>query len=137
MKPRDAVLVMLCALVVGLPGCDDDDFDPALVTGVDWPLDSLQRPDFAVLRVEPGLYTLRLESDGALRARSDCNRCAGRYTLSGSSITVGPLACTRAFCGDTSLDQPYTAALQSARTVDGDAERLVVSGAEGTLRYVR
>jgi heat shock protein HslJ len=131
------MVMALCALALSLPACDDDDFDPALVTGVDWTLDSLQRPDFAVLRVAPGLYTLRLEPDGRLSARSDCNRCAGRYTLSGSSFTVGALACTRAFCGDASLDQPYAAALQSAQTIDGDDDRLVVSGGEGTLRYVR
>jgi len=30
---------------------------------------------------EPALYLLRLEPDGSLRARVDCNRAGGRYRL--------------------------------------------------------
>ena len=135
--PRATAAALLFAIVAVLPGCDDDELDPSMITGVEWTLQSLQRTDFAVLTVEPGRYTLRLEPDGALRARSDCNICVGRYSLTGSSITVSALACTRAFCGQESLDREYQRALESARTLDGDDERLVVLGAEGTLRYIR
>ena len=134
---RATAAALLLAIVAVLPGCDDDELDPSMITGVDWTLQSLQRTDFAVLTVEPGRYTLRLEPDGALRARSDCNICVGRYSLAGSSITVSSMACTRAFCGEESLDREYQRALLSARTLDGDDERLVVLGAEGTLRYLR
>jgi heat shock protein HslJ len=134
MKP---VTALLCLLAIGLPACDDDAFDPARVTGLEWRLESFQRPDGAVMPAGPGRYTLTLEPDGSARVRSDCNSCFGRYTLSGSSLTVDTLGCTRVFCGDTSLDQPYVRALQSARTVDGNESRLVVSGSEGTLRFVR
>jgi heat shock protein HslJ len=133
-KPSAAVL---CLLMFVLAGCEDDGFDPATVTGVEWRLESLQRPDGAVFRVDLGRYTLRLEPDGSARVRSDCNSCGGSYTLSGSTLTVGALACTRAFCGEASLDQPYVKALQFARSVDGGSGRLVVRGSEGTLRYVR
>ena len=128
---------LLCLLAGGLTSCDDGGFGPSRVTGVEWRLESLQRPDGAVLQVDPGRYTLSLDTDGRLGVRSDCNSCFGSYALSGSSLTVAALGCTRAYCGDDSLDQPYVRALQSARSVNGDDSRLVVSGTEGTLRFVR
>jgi heat shock protein HslJ len=128
---------LLCLLVGGLTSCDDGGFGPSRVTGVEWRLASLQRPDGAVLQVDPGRYTLSLDAGGPVRVRSDCNSCGGRYSLSGSSLTVAALGCTRAYCGDDSLDQPYVRALQSARSVDGGESRLVVSGPEGTLRFIR
>jgi heat shock protein HslJ len=131
------VTALLCLVAIGLTACDDAEFDPGRVTGVEWRLESLQRPDGAVLPADPGRYTLSLAADGSARVRSDCNSCGGRYTLSGSSLAVDALGCTRVFCGDDSLDQPFVRALQAARSVDGDESRLVVSGTEGTLRFTR
>ena len=128
---------LLCLTASALTSCDEDAFDPARVTGVEWRLESLQRLDGAVLPVDRGRYTLTLDTDGRLGVRSDCNSCFGSYALSASSLAVAALGCTRAFCGDDSLDQPYVRALQSARSVNGDDSRLVVSGPEGTLRFVR
>ena len=131
------VTTVLCLVAVGLAGCRDADFDPAHVTEVEWRLESLQRPDGSILQPGPRRYTLRLEADGSVRVRSDCNSCFGGYSLSDVNLTVGALGCTRAYCGDDSLDQPFVRALQAARSVDGDESRLVVSGSEGTLRFTR
>jgi heat shock protein HslJ len=131
------VSALLCLVAIGLAACDDVAFDPGLVTDVEWQLESLQRPDGAVLPADPGRYTLSLGADGSARVRSDCNSCRGGYSLSGASLTVGALGCTRVFCGEDSLDQPFVRALHSARSVDGDDRRLVVTGSEGTLRFVR
>ena len=138
-KEKRLAAVALWGLTMALAGCgdDDDDVDPSAVTGVDWRLESLQRPDFAVLQVDPGLYSLRLDANGSLRARSDCNACVGSYTLTGSSFTVAALPCTRVFCGEASLDSEYVRALQAAQSLDVDDERLIVFGTQGTLRYAR
>jgi heat shock protein HslJ len=135
--PAKRPATLLCLLACMPVACDDDDFDASGATGVEWRLQSLQRADGAVLQAAPRRYTLRLDADGTAHVRSDCNSCVGGYTLSGSSLGLTALACTRAFCGEASLDQPYVRALQSARTVDGSPERLVVRGAEGTLRFSR
>lgn len=134
---RPGIAAPTLALLVALAGCDEDEPDLSGVTGVEWRLESLQRPDGAVLQVEPGRYTLRLDADGSAQARSDCNSCFGSYSLSGPSVTVGPLGCTRVFCGEVSLDQPYVRALQSARSLDARGDRLVVTGGQGTLHYRR
>ncbi len=107
------------------------------MTGVAWRLESLQRADFSVVQVDLGRYTLQLETDGSLRARSDCNSCGGTYTLSGETFTVSPLTCTRVFCGEASLDQEYVRALQAAQSLDEDDDRLTVLAGAQTLRYVR
>jgi heat shock protein HslJ len=131
------VSALLCLVAIGLAACDDVAFDPGLVTDVEWRLESLQRPDGSILQPGPRRYTLRLEADGSVRVHSDCNSCFGGYSLSEANLTVGALGCTRAYCGDDSLDQPFVRALQSARRVEGDESRLVVSGSEGTLRFTR
>ena len=133
---RNRIPAVVLALA-SLAGCGDDDVvDPSAVTGVAWRLESLQRADFSVVQVDPGLYTLQLEPDGSLRARSDCNLCNGGYTLSGSSFTVSGLSCTRAFCGEASLDTEYVRALQAAQSLDEDDDRLTVVAVANTLRYV-
>jgi heat shock protein HslJ len=124
--------------LASLAGCGDEDVvDPSAVTGVEWRLESLQRADFSVVRPELGLYTLTLDANGSAHARSDCNLCNGGYTLSGSSFTVNALSCTRAFCGETSLDTEYVRALQAAQSLDQDDDRLTVLAGGQTLRYVR
>ena len=127
----------LALLLAGLAGCDEAEPDLTAVTGIEWRLESFQRPDGAVLQVEPGRYTLRLDPDGSAEVRSDCNSCFGSYSLSGARVAIGPLGCTRVFCGEASLDQPHVRALQSARSLDAGGDRLVVAGDEGTLRYRR
>src|SRR3712207_9158923 len=66
------------------------------------------------------------------RSRSDCNSCGGAYTLSGSSLDIGPVACTRAFCGDTSLDPAFARAIERARTISVDGEQMTIRG-EGVI----
>ena len=76
--------------------------------------------------------------DGSrLGARSDCNQCGGSYTLSNGSFAVGPLACTRAYCGDQSLDTVYSGILGEARSLQMDGETLIVGSNGGTLWYTR
>jgi heat shock protein HslJ len=137
MRNRIATVALALAALTGC-GDDDDIVNPSDVTSVEWRLESFQRADFSVVRPDPaGRYTLRLEPDGALAARSDCNVCGSRYTLSGEAFTVSPLTCTRVFCGEASLDPEYVAALEAAQSLDEDDDRLTVHAGATTLRYVR
>ena len=73
------------------------------------PADSLVGPTWRLVRFQGGddrvmvpgdrtSYTLAFGADGRVSARIDCNRGAGGYKLSGSSIEFGPMAITRAMC---------------------------------------
>lgn len=54
----------------------------------------------------PQNYTLTFREDGTLSGKADCNTFNGTYSQQGGiSITIG--ASTKAYCGDSSLDQQY------------------------------
>src|SRR5690242_5681835 len=69
----------------------------SIETNAVWKLQSLVRADSSQATInDPSLFTMSLADDGALQARADCNRASGRYTTSGSTISVGPMAVTKA-----------------------------------------
>jgi heat shock protein HslJ len=78
-----------------------------------------------------------LYEDGTVSGSAGCNNYNAPYELDGESITVGPAATTRKFCGDPEgiMDQEtqFLEALQSVAvyTIDGDS--LEMRTAEGSL----
>ena len=136
MTTRIALAAAVLALVSA--GCRDRTADEAAIIGIEWRLDSIERPRGPALSAAGRSYTLLLGTDGRASVRSDCNSCGGGYTLAGSSLAVTPLACTRVYCGDESLDPAYPAILQGARSwsLQGD-RRLVITAADGSLVFVR
>ena len=68
-----------------------------------------ERPD------DPALYTMRLNSDGTVSMRLNCNRAKGTWSAKpsgdGSSghFEFGPLAMTRALCPPPSMDESIAA----------------------------
>lgn len=131
-------LLLAAAGAVMLTACDNDALAPSNVVGATWTLVSLQEAGAAAVVVDnPARYTLEFSSEGRLLVRSDCNSCGGPYSLADTSLEVGPLACTKAFCGDTSLDAPYTVALQRARSVSVTDSELRIAGGGRTLRFRR
>jgi heat shock protein HslJ len=47
---------------------------------------------------------LVFSADGTVEGNSGCNAFSGPYTAIGTSMTIGPLAVTRAACASPSLD---------------------------------
>lgn len=83
-------------------------------------------------------YTLTF-AEGRGSTQVDCNQCNGVLTVSGQTLTVGPLlACTRALCATMAFGDAYTTLLagtSTVTTVTGDT--LVLSSARGVLRFTR
>jgi heat shock protein HslJ len=78
---------------------------------------------------------VRFETNNTIAVRADCNSCSGGYTLDGSSVSIGQLACTLIACPSPGLDSLYTSALQNVRTAEVSGNELVMSGTEFTLRF--
>jgi heat shock protein HslJ len=87
---------------------------PAPLAGTEWRLVEFQSMDDAqgTTRPEdPSLYTLRLDADGTVSMRLNCNRASGTWTAepsadpSNGSFEFGPLAVTRALCPPPSMDE--------------------------------
>jgi len=70
-----------------------------------------------------------------------CNRFAGPYTMSGSSLTFGALAVTRMACMDTAIsnqEAAFTAALNATTNFSMSADTLTLLAAStARLRFVR
>jgi heat shock protein HslJ len=134
---RNAAFALLAAL--SLAACDGQSaVTDADVIGVEWRLASITSANPRLVVPEAARYTLTLGTDGRVSVRSDCNSCGGGYTLAPSTLAVTPLACTRAYCGDTSLDPAYPQLLQGARSWEvADDGRLVITAADATLTFTR
>jgi heat shock protein HslJ len=133
-----ALLLATAALLAGCPANPAAVAGPSAVQGQTWRLSRLERNGQAAVPVSnPDRYTLAFDEGQRLGVRSDCNQCGGAYELRDGAFTVGPLACTKAFCGDSSLDAEYSAMLGAARTLEMGGGTLIVVSERGTLRFIR
>lgn len=91
---------------------------PSALTATEWRLVEMQSMDDAqgtTKPADPSIYTMRLDADGSVAMRLNCNRATGSWSASpgpdGTSGTFefGPLAGTRARCPPPSLDEKITA----------------------------
>src|SRR5262245_19525836 len=103
-----------------------------------WTLVSIQPAGQADQPTPPGAsYTLTF-TDGRLSTRVDCNMCNGAFTLSGQTLTAGPLlVCTRAACPTMAFESGYTSLLSGESTVSLSNNVLALSSARGVLRFTR
>ena len=139
MDTRALALFTILAAAAGA-GCSETITDPSAVVGVTWKLTSIQEGSGqgsgqATAVADPTRYTLRLTSEGRAEVGSDCNQCGGPYMLAEGSLTSGPLACTKVFCGDTSLDSKFVAALGGSRSFRITDDELVIEGGGAVLRF--
>jgi heat shock protein HslJ len=140
---RSAVAIALtlsiaaCAQTVSSPSMIQDPL--AIVTG-GWKLQSLARPDSTVVTVnDPNRFTVEFVDVGSrLALRADCNTGSGTYTASARTLTVGPLAMTRAFCASSApFDDEYVRVLGGESLFAATASSLELSSSRGTLRFGR
>ena len=132
-KTRSAGVVIGLTLLIA---CSDSPTEPSDLLGVTWRLVSIEPATGSSTVVSnPERYTLEFLDDSRVAVRADCNTCGGTYAVSGDTLSFGPLACTRAFCGEQSLDTPYTQALASPLTASRDQTQLILRGAQITLRF--
>ncbi|WP_313441105.1 META domain-containing protein [Novosphingobium sp.] len=127
--------VALTASFASLGGCTTDKAAPPAATapsppvalaGTSWKLVAFQSSDDAqgTTRPDEGRdYTLEFGADGALALQLDCNRGRGSYTVApgdagttggastGGTLTIGPIASTRALCPQPDIGQMLAARL--------------------------
>lgn len=83
-----------------------------------------------------GRFSVTFAAD-RIDAKADCNTCTGPAPLSGSTLTVSALACTRAACASAPLDTRFTSVLNGAVTVRINDRLLQLNSAQGELRFER
>jgi heat shock protein HslJ len=131
-----AGLIAVAALTIVVPACGESPTSPSDLTGGTWRLVAIEPVTGPSIAVTDGSrYWIEFVSETQISARADCNSCSGSYTLSGTTVTIGPLACTRAFCGETSLDTPFTQGLTEARELTLDEQLLQIKSPTTTLKF--
>ena len=86
--------------------------DPQMVIGKTWQWVSTVTPVEKITAAAPARYTILLQEDGNIRARFDCNKGGGKYTLSEGRLSFGPLMSTRMACPPDTQDAPFMRDLQ-------------------------
>jgi len=86
---------------------------------------------------QPERFTVDFGVDGHVSLLADCNRCSGGYTTKGDSLSVGPMACTRAYCSSAPLDMNFTALLSQATAWTTSDKTLELRSDAGVLRLRR
>ncbi|MGQ0646875.1 MAG: META domain-containing protein [Gemmatimonadaceae bacterium] len=111
---------------------------PPTITDRDWELIALgDRANPLGAGQKP--VTMRLSGD-SVRASgfSGCNRYAGPYSLSGDTLTFGPLMSTKMFCADgDEVERGYLAALGTVSTYQISDSILTLSSASAPLARFR
>ena len=111
----DVVHDALTAALYGPHPARSHSAQAAAVVGVDWKwVASRYGNDTEARPADPDRYRLRMQPDGTLRARVDCNQAGGAYRISGSSIVIEVTHSTMAACESGSLDRTFLRDLGSA-----------------------
>lgn len=130
--------VALLAIATSACGTSLSGPDPVAFEDLTWKLESLGYADGTTVTVEdPDTFTALFAGDGRLHVKADCNVCNGSFGSDDGSISVGPLACTRAYCSSAPLDTDYTSALQAATTIASVDAKLVLRSPDATLTFTR
>jgi heat shock protein HslJ len=132
-------LAALCLAALTVVSCDDSLTAPSVanvVMGSSWTVDTIARTGTgAVAPPAPERFTLLFGTEGRVSVQADCNRCTGGYTVADGSVTIGALACTRAFCPSAPIDTDYVTILIGESAVQRKHGGLVLRSARGEVRF--
>ena len=125
--------VVVDSFIAVFPGMVCDGAKAATLPGSFWQLlsvnDQSARPsDQGVVAV------IAFDTSGQTLGYGGCNSFAGRYTISGNSLRIGPLAMTRRACLEEALNRQehaFTTVLAAARSWRITGDTLILSGDAG------
>jgi heat shock protein HslJ len=103
-----------------------------------WNLVSIQPTGQGEELTPPGAaYTVSFAT-GRFSTKADCNSCSAAFTVSGQTLTAGPLmACTLAACPTMAFEHVYLSLLSGESTATVSAGALVLSSDRGQLRFAK
>lgn len=103
------------------------------LAGTTWRLEQLRAADGAsTVPANPARYTLSFTGDGGVSMQLDCNRGNGTWTSNGDGeLSITPLAVTRAFCGEGSLDTRIARDIGGVRAYERDGAQLTLTMSNG------
>lgn len=130
---------ILLLSILAVAGCGDDTpTSPSTDLDGVWRLISIQPASLAAQPAPAGVqYQVGFEN-ARVFLRVDCNTCSGPFTISGTTLTVGPtLACTRAACETASYESAVVALMSGAHEVTATQHNLTLTSSRGTVMLQR
>jgi heat shock protein HslJ len=112
----------------------------AALLGTAWRLERILYNDGKEIRPAAGSsYTVQFLPNRRLAGQAGLNRIVGPYTVSGTMLTIGPLASTRAAVLAGSIEGEFMKALGQASSfrVEGDRLLVMLKVDSGTMTFVR
>ena len=134
-----AVSMAAVGLLGAALGCNESPTSPSDLMGETWRLVEIERSGLPSIPAPTGReFTIEFLEASRIAVRADCNSCSGTYQLSDEArVTIQPLACTRAFCGNDSLDTLFLQALSEARGLRRNDDELTIRSNDTALRFTR
>lgn len=117
-----------------LRGCGGAILAPDTLAGTSWSIVEIDG-----LAVSGDAYHVQFEAD-RISGQAGCNRFSGTWSMSGDTLTLGPLAATRMACPGPAMEHEQRAfqVLQgNVRAIHPEGDVLVLSGNGGTIRLRR
>ena len=106
------------------------------IVGTTWHLTEIRQSGGTSPEIQnPDRFTVTFGADQRVSVRADCNVCAGQFELAGSELRIGPMACTKAYCGDQSPDTQFLTTLSANGTIAWAGENLVISSGNTALVF--
>ena len=125
-------IALAAALLIASCGSVGGAYTSALA-GTTWRLEQLRGGDGAsTAPADPARYTLTFTADGGVSMQLDCNRGNGTWTSNrDGELSITPLAVTRAFCGEGSLDTRIASDLGGVTAYERDDAQLTLTMSNG------
>ncbi len=132
---RKIVFVLLIVAVEA--SCSNSNKLPDLLelAGTAWQLRSIQSMDDNLYVPRPkAKFILWFLPDNSLAVEADCNRGQGSWRQDQSSLSLGPIALTRALCEDSSMQDRFIGDLEYVRSfVINDRRLFLATMADGAI----
>ena len=132
--------IMAGLLMTTLAGCASTGGErPPNLTGTTWQWVETVAADDGKHTIipTPEKFNLVFREDGTYAGLADCNVIGGRYAWE-DGFQIQPGMSTRAFCGETSLDQTFLNLLEQVASAKGDEDdRLILEAKDGTKMIFR
>lgn len=128
---KTTVLLLSVVMLSSIAGCMDQEAPTLEGT---WNLDSYVNSAGTLVDVLPNTQVTLTFQGGSVGGSAGCNSYGGTCTLSGSALTVGPLAVTEMYCTDPGVmeqEGDYLAALNSVVRYRIEGRTLVLINADG------
>ena len=137
-----AICLASCTHMANDDAVDESSEAAFVLANSSWQLAKIASGATETTRVDPGLYTLLIRSDGTAAFGLDCNRGFGRWEgaatngATNGTIRFSEIGTTRALCPPGSISDQVTVDLGRFRSFEEkDSQLILTTEGEGPIYY--